>query len=121
MQDVLDLGLDRRLQRGQKGPLASECWGDLEWIVPDGGKLVEICGNTVSEIANRRRVEKSARKEVTASVELAGVKGRKIRCTRHDLYYPELAFNLNHVCSPALSAHPVVSPVPPRKPCSRRP
>ena len=88
--------------------------------MPDGGKLVDICGNTVSEIANRRWVEKSVRKEVTASVELAGVKGHKIRCTRHDLYYPELTLNLNHVCSPALSAHPVASPVPPRKACSHR-
>jgi len=48
----------------------------------------------MSEIATTRRVEKSVRKEVTACVELDGLKGCRIRCIRLDLYCPKSTPNL---------------------------
>ena len=93
MRDVLDLVRNRRLLLGWKGQLANEWLEGLVLVVPMGSKLTAKEGCTMSEIANKRRVEKSVRKDVTASVELEALKGCSIRCTRHDLYCPWLASN----------------------------
>ena len=76
----------------------------------------------MSEIASTRRVEKSVRKEVTASVELDELKGCSIRCIRLDLYYPKLApISTDRDSIPVLSRPPSVVPVPPPKAHSPRP
>ena len=78
-------------------------------------------GLTKSEIENMRRVEKSVRKLVTASVELDASKGCSIRCMRQDLYYAASASNGNRDKIPVLSMPLAGVPVPPPKACSPRP
>lgn len=120
-RDVLDLVRDRRLQLGWKGQLANEWLEGLVLVVPRGSKLTAKDGSTMSEIANKRRVENSVRKDVTASVELEALKGCSIRCTRHDLYCVDLVSIYIRECLPVLATLPAVSLVPPRKARSPRP